>query len=361
MPNIRVIPLNWWSEKKVQVVTCVKLKYVQQPIGKKARTSNIIRPSKAIIYDTTEAVVSFLSEDVDKCVDEFLEEWANVSKMVVIAREVARMVKVMNWHDVRLLSFDLQTVEFAYASSYSVSITSVDQLSATGGSYSLRFSRCDGHGGDNPHGDAEPFFRNLLRAGKLLPSLNRVVSVLRDTLPIVALLETFRSEAVARGSFLDSFPKAAGWYRLLYGDSRYALDFRLMTEQRITILDASYSIFSDPSTSKPRPFSNGSNGSNGSFNGSNKSSGSGSSSSFSSSSSSDSTLVDNSVMLQPIPDFKKAVAEIAAGESGKGVFSIDVGLICGVDAVKRVGKALHDRLVVEPRKPSATAEKSVSS
>ena len=89
MPNIRVIPLNWWSEKKVQVVTCVKLKYVQQPIGKKARTSNIIRPSKAIIYDTAEAVVSFLSEDVDKCVDEFLEEWANVSKMVVIAREGA--------------------------------------------------------------------------------------------------------------------------------------------------------------------------------------------------------------------------------------------------------------------------------
>ena len=92
MPNIRVIPLNWWSEKKVQVVTCVKLKYVQQPIGKKARTSNIIRPSKAIIYDTTEAVVSFLSEDVDKCVDEFLEEWANVSKMVVIAREGAEHV-----------------------------------------------------------------------------------------------------------------------------------------------------------------------------------------------------------------------------------------------------------------------------
>jgi hypothetical protein len=66
-------------------------------------------------------------------------------------------------------------------------------------------------------------------------------------------------------------------------------------------------------------------------------------------------------MLQPMPDFKKAVAEIAAGESGKGVFSIDVGLICGVDAVKRVGKALHDRLVVEPRKPSNTAEKSASS
>lgn len=331
MPNIRVIPLNWWSEKKVQVVTCVKLKYVQQPIGKKARTSNIIRPSKAIIYDTTEAVVSFLSEDVDKCVDEFLEEWANVSKMVVIAREVARMAKVRNWHDVRLLSFDLQTVEFAYASSYSVSITSIDQLSAMGGSYSLRFSRCDGHDGDNPHGDAEPFFRNLLRAGKLLLSLNRVVSVLRDTLPIVALLETFRSEAVARGCFLDSFPKAAAWYRLLYGDSRYALDFRLMTEQRIAILDASYSIFSpDTSTSRHKSPPNGPHAN------------------------------DNSVMLQPIPDFKKVVTEVVAGEPGSGVFSIDVGLICGVDAVKRVGKALHDRLVVGPATPSTSSENSVS-
>lgn len=39
------------------------------------------------MYDATEAVVSFLSEDVEKCVDEFLEEWGKVSKMVVIARE----------------------------------------------------------------------------------------------------------------------------------------------------------------------------------------------------------------------------------------------------------------------------------
>ena len=65
----------------------MKLKYVQQPIGKRAGSGAVIRPSKRIIYDTREAVVTFLSEDVDKCVDEFLEEWARVSKMVVIARE----------------------------------------------------------------------------------------------------------------------------------------------------------------------------------------------------------------------------------------------------------------------------------
>ena len=63
-------------------------------------------------------------------------------------------------------------------------------------------------------------------------------------------------------------------------------------------------------------------------------------------------------MLQPIPDFKKVVSEIVAGESGNGVFSIDVGLICGVDAVKRVGKALHDKLVVRHTKTSASGEYS---
>lgn len=65
----------------------MKLKYVQQPVGKRAGSGAVIRPSKRIIYDTREAIVTFLSEDVDKCVDEFLEEWARVSKMVVIARE----------------------------------------------------------------------------------------------------------------------------------------------------------------------------------------------------------------------------------------------------------------------------------
>lgn len=135
-----------------------------------------------------------------------------------------------------------------------------------------------------------------------------------------------------------------------------------MTEQRITILDASFSIFAagtsalkdkSPSSSSDSPWNGVNNKS------SSSGSGSGSGSSFSSNSSQN--PVDSLVMLQPIPDFKKVVAEIVARESGNGVFSIDVGLVCGVDAVARVGKALHDRLVAEPAKPSAAGEKSASS
>jgi len=120
-----------------------------------------------------------------------------------------------------------------------------------------------------------------------------------------------------------------------------------MTEQRITILDASYSIFSaDVSASKLKTPPNGSNN-NANGNNNNKNTNS------NSSSSSSSNPVDNTVMLQPIPDFKKVVTEIVARESGNGVFSIGVGLICGVDAFTRVGKALHDKLVVKPTKPSS--------
>jgi mediator of RNA polymerase II transcription subunit 14 len=98
--NVRIVPLHWWDagneqedlygdEERVEVVTSVKLKYVQPPLAASGNNGSVVRVSKRIIYDTAQAVVSFLSEDVKLCVDEFLEEWAKVSKMVVIAREGA--------------------------------------------------------------------------------------------------------------------------------------------------------------------------------------------------------------------------------------------------------------------------------
>ncbi|KAG6886292.1 hypothetical protein C0993_006702 [Termitomyces sp. T159_Od127] len=327
MPNIRVIPLNWWSEKNAQVVTSVKLKYVQQPMGKTASTSAIIRPSRRIIYDTTQAVVSFLSENVNTCVDEFLEEWARVSKMVVIAREVAQMAKESSWDDVRLLSFDLQTVEFAYAKDYTVSISCQDQLSPLGGNFDLRFSRCGRlhtrHDRDNeqeffnPHCDAEPFLRSILRHGhgRLAPSLNRLVTLLRNTLSIVTVLEDIRQESIRKSRSVDTFAKAAGWYRLLNIDQRYAIDFRLMTGQRVAILDASFSVFDQACSTNPA------------------------------------AGAEDMLGLKPIPQFKDIVTDavrdvISSGSVQPGtVAMIDVGVICHTENVCELGKRIHQRLV----------------
>ncbi|KAJ7128933.1 mediator complex subunit MED14-domain-containing protein [Mycena crocata] len=313
MPNIRVIPLNWWSDKNAQVVTCVKLKYVQQPMGKTAGTSSVIRPSKRIIYDTTEAVVSFLSENVNTCVDEFLEEWARVSKMVVIAREVAQMSKEKKWPDIRLLSFDLQTVAFAYASDYTVSISCEDQLS-TGGNFDLRFSRCDTSVDNfNPHDDAEPFLRNILRhgQGRLAPSLHRLVTFLHDTLPIAVELEEIRQQS--QGA-VDTFAKAAGWYRLLFGDSRHALDFRLMTDQRVLILDGSHSLFDAGSVHQSEDAS-------------------------------------AQLGLQPIPRFSEIVLNVVKGMISAGATSpgkiapLNTGVVCQTDIVRTLGRAVYASVV----------------
>lgn len=324
MPNIRVIPLNWWSDSEsAQVITCVKLKYVQQPLGKRAGSSNIIRPSKRIIYDTKEAVVSFLSESVNNCVDEFAKEWSTVSKMVVIAREVAKMSKEKGWSDIQLLSFDLQTVEFAYAPGYSVSITCEDQLSTSGGKFDLRFTRSaqDGVADDdtfNPHDDAEPFLTSILRHGhgRLAPSVKNLITVLRDTLPMAVELEKIRKSSVEAGYHVDTFAKASGWYRLLYPSLRHALDFRLMTNQRVAILDGSHSLF------KP----------------SNVRLDTGAEADIS------------KLALQPIPQFatvtKEAVAEAAAGGGeGRNIVDVNVGVICEAAAVGLVAQSLHRRVV----------------
>ncbi|EIN12028.1 MED14-domain-containing protein [Punctularia strigosozonata HHB-11173 SS5] len=311
MPNIRVVPINWWSGQKTQVVTCVKLKYVQQPVGKSAGTSTVIRLSKRIIYDTAQAVVSFLSNDVDKCVDEFVQEWARVSKMVVIAREVAQMSTKNMWDDVRLLSFDLQNVEFTYAGNYSLSITCTDQLAPQGGSYRIRFSRSiAGHDGQNPHEAVEPFMCQILQHGKLGPSLHRLVRLLRETLPMAILMEEIKQMAAEAHVVIDVFPKAAAWYRILYGDFRHALDFRLLRGQRVVVLDGSHSLFTHASEAKVPP--------------------------------------DGKLGLRAIPSFKQntldTVKEVAADLSAPPV-PLDIGILCETSVVGAIGRALHKRVL----------------
>jgi mediator of RNA polymerase II transcription subunit 14 len=149
MPNIRVVPLTWWAPGAVarakgglKGVTCVKLCHVQQLVGRRIASASsslsqgVLRPSRRIMYEAREALVCFLSDEVDWCMDEF-KKWESLSMIVVIAREVTsfdflatpffayhRMrLLVINmakekkqWKDVRLISFDLQTVEFTYAS-----------------------------------------------------------------------------------------------------------------------------------------------------------------------------------------------------------------------------------------------------
>ncbi|KAI0031227.1 mediator complex subunit MED14-domain-containing protein [Vararia minispora EC-137] len=268
MPNIRVIPLAWWHQRNAdgspqpQVVTCVKLRYVQQPVGRRAG-SGIIRPSKRIVYDADEGIVCFLADEVEGCVELFMKEWNSVSKIVAIAREVAQMTK--RWKD---------TVEFVYAADFVLSVACDDPTNPSAGSFHLHFSRLPPSTPPatamsstmtssepasltrrpyNPHSDAEPFFLHLLRNNPL-SCLPRLVDVLRNTVPIVAVLEEIRTGAEDAdeppgwsAAAVDTFPKAAGWWRATFGPgARHALDFRLLSGPRIALLDASHALTNAP-------------------------------------------------------------------------------------------------------------------
>jgi len=102
----------------------------------------------------------------------------------------------------------------------------------------------------------------------------------------------------------------------------YGLDFRLMSEERIAILDASHSLF-------------------------------GSSSSSTTDTSTTDSAAKNSLVLQPIPHFREVVAKAVkdARSSSSSKFGsskiavIEVGVICDAGGVRAISKALHSQIL----------------
>lgn len=96
--------------------------------------------------------------------------------------------------------------------------------------------------------------------------------------------------------------------------NRHALDFRLMSQARVAILDASNTMFPhDRTTAHARP-----------------------------------SPREGDLVLQPIPDFRAIVVDVC-----KDVLStiprtktapIDIGVICEPSAVRAVARALHERV-----------------
>ncbi|KAH8105571.1 hypothetical protein DFH11DRAFT_1550352 [Phellopilus nigrolimitatus] len=149
------------------------------------------------------------------------EEWAKVSKMVVIACEVAQMAKQNSWEDVLLLSFDLRRFW-----DYTVYITCTDQLMLSSNrSYELSFYRI--RTGKPWAAHAGPFLKHVLyHVPRLSSSSHQLVELLRNRLPLFCVVDVmWRNSESGRDNDahaigVNFFPKAAGWYRVLYGDSR---------------------------------------------------------------------------------------------------------------------------------------------
>lgn len=96
--------------------------------------------------------------------------------------------------------------------------------------------------------------------------------------------------------------------------SRHALDFRLMSQARVAILDASNTLFPvDNASSHSSP-----------------------------------SIHESDLVLQPIPDFRTIIVaackDVASVVSRTKTAPVDVGVICEASAVRAVARALHERV-----------------
>jgi len=87
--NVAIQVVGWWrTQTKCQVATSVKLRHAP-PVSSldQSRRRGVIQISEAISYDPSNCVMTFVSGHVESSLSEFLDEWASVRRLVVIARE----------------------------------------------------------------------------------------------------------------------------------------------------------------------------------------------------------------------------------------------------------------------------------
>lgn len=166
---------------------------------------------------------------------------------------------------------------------------------------------------------------NLLRNSRLSACLPALVDILRNTVPIIEVLEEIRSAADAAMDLggaaeanwwwadVDTFPKAAGWWRASFGHgAQYALDLRLMQGARIAIVDASYI----PKVQVAVPVS--------------------------------ASMADDSLLLRPIPTFSKVVEAALKDYRPQRRGSIartEVGVVCDVVDAAIIARRMWDNIL----------------
>ncbi|KZO90741.1 MED14-domain-containing protein [Calocera viscosa TUFC12733] len=180
--------------------------------------------------DSKTGVINFHLESVHGAIVAFLRAWEGVSKAVSVAREVRTMSQEPRYAGVQLLSFTLSSVSLLYQNSFALTISSH-------GSTSLVFSYHGTPGRRNPHEEGvEHYSRVFEESGP-----RKLIEILRDTLPL--LLEFDQLEKSTSVKMLWVL-REAGWVRATYGDSRHALDFRLLPNSRLLVVDGAVHLFS---------------------------------------------------------------------------------------------------------------------
>ncbi|KAG8959331.1 mediator complex subunit [Tulasnella sp. 408] len=247
--NVKIKVVDWWSERPCRVVTSVRLREVQLVAKDPSGTTKEqpFDPARNITYNPTTSIVTFTSFDINTCVDEFLQEWERVERVAGIAREVDQARSRRQWPDIRILRFNLQSVEFIYHSTYTLAIQWVPPSEAgdqSEGTYAMDFGILPTDGArsqSNPHQDVATSLSKRLHVDasrSMAFAVERLIMILRDSLPVLLALQSVKHESAVRitmsgGRACPADPPGI----------RHILDFRLLPNQRVAVADAALSPF----------------------------------------------------------------------------------------------------------------------
>ncbi|CDZ98251.1 Thyroid hormone receptor-associated coactivator complex component (TRAP170) [Phaffia rhodozyma] len=256
MPNVSFQVSNWWKDEKTQIITSFKLRH---RLGLPQDTQTKLHSLGTVFIDPISSVVNIVTEDIDRCVDSFIEEFSMIGKLAAIANEV----KLLNMPDLQMTHFDLHTARFVYAPGLAVSVGWKVGLppSLSQGSYNLSFETLPSSGPtpsttdvkselpstkhlvkQNPHANITNFFeRRLNESGRFADCF----FLLRATLPFLETSDKLLSVPSPKpGLQIKLWPRSISTFCFLYqkGNVRYGFTYAVLPnrqDRRYLIQDSS--------------------------------------------------------------------------------------------------------------------------
>jgi len=170
-----------------------------------------------------------------------------VSRTIVIAQQVSQMASSGLWSDVRLLSFDLRVIQLEYCRGYGLTVTCCAS-SAIKPTYDLQFFRVDESkfstetsalnppkvNDANPHRGIATWAARVLAGKNLSRNVRILTYCLRTSIPVLLELDALSSSGDVDVCW---FPKGLVWWRALFRNSSFGLDFRIRPDFFLEVVD----------------------------------------------------------------------------------------------------------------------------
>lgn len=115
-PKVFLVINDWWKGAKCSVETIVRLRH-RPSVTSTTDDEDMAMGTRpdGIKFDPATSTVRFRAPKISHCLPDFLEQWERLSKVIVVAAEVSSLNKIEQFHDIRLISFDLCTATLQYA------------------------------------------------------------------------------------------------------------------------------------------------------------------------------------------------------------------------------------------------------